>query len=113
LLDFEKSIAEFNKRKFQVIAASVDKLEDALSTVERYKITFKVGYGLNVEEISQKLGAFYDKDKGYLHATGFIINPEGKIINGVYSNRSVGRLIAKDCVRLIDHLIEQSRQIPK
>jgi peroxiredoxin len=111
LLDFEKSMQEFNKRKIQVMAASVDTREDARATVERYKISFTVGYGLNAKEISQKLGAFYDRDKGYVHATGFIITPEGKVINGVYSNRSVGRLVAKDCVGLIDHLIEQSRSV--
>jgi peroxiredoxin len=108
LLDFEKNIQEFSKRKIQVIAASVDTLEDARSTVEKYNISFKVGYGLNVREMSQKVGAFFDKDKGFLHATGFIINPEGKIINGVYSTRSVGRLVAKDCVALIDYLVQQS-----
>ena len=108
MLDFEKSIGEFNKRKIKVIAASVDKLEDALATMEKYKISFRVGYGINAKEISQKLGAFYDRDKGYVHATGFIINSEGKVINGVYSNRSVGRLVAKDCLGLIDHLIQQS-----
>ena len=91
-----------------MIAASVDTREDARATVEHYKISFKVGYGLNAKAISQKIGAFYDKDKGYLHATGFILNTEWKIIDGVYSSRSVGRLVAKDCVGLIDHLQQQS-----
>jgi peroxiredoxin len=58
LLDFEKSIIEFEKRNIQVIAASVDTLENANETMEKYKISFKAGYGLNARGISSKTGAY-------------------------------------------------------
>jgi len=101
LLDFQRNIEEFEKNNIKVVAASADTLEDAMKPIEKYKLTFRVGYGLNPEEISAITGAFYNKEKGYIQATGFIVGPEGKIENAVYSSRSLGRLAAKDCLAFI------------
>jgi peroxiredoxin len=103
LLDFQKNIGEFEKREIQVIAASADPWEKAMETVDRYKVTFRVGYGLDPREVSAAVGAFYNAEEGYIHATGFIIDPEGRVVNGVYSTRSVGRLVARDCLDYIGH----------
>jgi peroxiredoxin len=91
----------FSKKSIQVIAASADPWEKALQTVERYRLTFLVGYGLNPPEISKLTGAFYNAQENYLHATGFIIGPDGKVEDAVYSTRSVGRLVAQDCLDFI------------
>ncbi len=85
------------------MAASVDSREHAQKTADRYKLSFEIGYGLNAREISASTGTFYDKKDGFLHATGYIINPEGKIANGVYSTLSIGRLVPKDCFGFIDY----------
>ena len=108
MLDFEKNIEEFRKREIQVIAASVDTLEHARETVEHYNISFRVGYGLNAEEVSAKTGVFYEGKEKYLHAAGFIINPEGRVAEGVYSTLAIGRLVANDCLGLIDHFMKQN-----
>jgi alkyl hydroperoxide reductase subunit AhpC len=92
---------DFEKKNVQVIAASADPWEKALQTVEHYKLTFKIGYGLNPSDVSALTGAFYNAQENYLHATGFIIGPDGKIENAVYSTRSIGRLVAKDCLDFI------------
>jgi alkyl hydroperoxide reductase subunit AhpC len=92
---------DFEKKNVQVIAASADPWEKALQTVEHYKLTFKIGYGLNPPDVSALTGAFYNAQENYLHATGFIIGPDGKIENAVYSTRSIGRLVAKDCLDFI------------
>lgn len=84
------------------MAASVDSLEDAQKIVDRYKLSFEIGYGLHARDISASIGAFYDEKDGFLHATGFIINPQGEIANGVYSTLSLGRLVPKDCLGFID-----------
>ena len=87
-----------------LVAGSADTLEHARGTAEEIKISFSVAYGLNAEEISLKTGAFYEGDKRYLHASGFVINPHGKIVNAAYSTMAIGRLVAKDCLGLIAHL---------
>ena len=101
MLDFQKHTAEFSKKNIQVIAASADPWEKVLQTAERYKLTFMIGYGLNPPEISALTGAFYNARENYLHATGFIIGPDKKVENAVYSSRSIGRLVAKDCLEFI------------
>lgn len=101
MLDFQRSMEEFERNNIKVIAASADTLEEALKTIDRYKLTFRIGYGLDPEKISRITGAFYNKEKGYIQATGFIVGPNGKIENAVYSSRSLGRLVAKDCIAFI------------
>ncbi len=103
MLDFQRNIKEFERKETQVLAASTDTWDHALQTVERYKLTFKVGYGLNPKEFSAMTGAFYNETENYIQATGFVISPEGKIENAVYSSRSIGRLTAKDCLNFIGH----------
>lgn len=101
MLDFQKNLKEFEKRGIQVIAASSDSWTEAVQTVEMYRLSFKVGYGLNPRLVSAATGAFYNERENYLHATGFIIGPDRRIENAVYSTRSVGRLVARDCLEFI------------
>lgn len=101
MLDFQRNLKDFEKKGVQVIAASADTWEQALGTVERYRLTFKVGYGLKPREVSALTGAFFNDKENYLHAAGFIIGPDGKIENSVYSSRSIGRLVAKDCLEFV------------
>ncbi|MBI5074400.1 MAG: redoxin domain-containing protein [Nitrospirae bacterium] len=111
MLDFERNITEFNKQNIQVIAASVDGLEQAHETVARYKLSFKVGYGVDSKEISSKTGAFYQKEKGYIHGTGFVVNSEGIIVNGLYSTSAIGRLIPADCLGLIGYYMKKQSEV--
>lgn len=104
MLDFEENWNEFREKGIQVIAASVDPIEKARETVERYNISYLIGYGLDVRDVSGKTGAFYDEKDRYLHATGFIMDTDGRIANGVYSTLSIGRLVPRDCIGLIEHL---------
>ena len=104
LVDFAGAADEFRRMDIGLVAGSVDTLEHARETAEELKISFPVAYGLDAKEISLKTGAFYEGEKGYLHASGFVINPDGKIVNAVYSTMAIGRLVAKDCLGLIAHL---------
>jgi len=101
LLDFQKNVRDFQRKGVQVTAASADTWEKALQTVERYRLTFTIGYGLAAAQVSALTGAFYNEREGYLHATGFIISPGGRVESAVYSSRSIGRLVARDCLDFI------------
>jgi len=102
LADFEQHLGEFEKRGVQVVAASVDQLKDAEKTVADLGLSFPVGYGLDAAEIATRYGVFYDAKGKYLHATGFLLRPDGSIGNAVYSTGSIGRLTPSDSLRLID-----------
>lgn len=101
MLEFQKTIAEFDRRHINVVAASADPVEEAANTVSKYGITFPVGYGLSPADVSTATGAFFNPEKHFIHAAGFIIGPDGKVENAVYSSRSIGRLTAKDCLAFI------------
>jgi peroxiredoxin len=103
LLDFQNNIEYFRSKDINLMAASADTLEHAKDTAKLYRLSFTVGYGLDPGEVSARTGAFFDRDDGYLHATGYIVDPGAKVFNGVYSTRSIGRLTAKDCIGLIDY----------
>lgn len=104
MVDFQKSIEEFEKRGIKIIACSIDSIEDARKTSDNHNLTFPVAYGIDAVKFSDLTGAFYNKEKGYLHGAGFILNPEGKVAGAVYSTNPIGRYTAKECLSMIDFL---------
>jgi alkyl hydroperoxide reductase subunit AhpC len=101
LADFQGLDQEFKSEQIKVIAASVDPLEKAREMVEKIGITYSVGYGMVAEEVSRMTGAYYEKEKKYLHATGFLLRPEKTILVACYSTGPIGRLVAKDVLRVV------------
>ena len=58
-------------------------------------------------EFATKTGAYYEIRRSIIHATGFIIKPDGKLVHAVYSSGPIGRYAAIDCIRMIDFLNKQ------
>jgi len=69
--------------------------------VERIGISYSVGYGLVAEEVSRTTGAYYDKEKKFLHATDFLLRPDKSIVVASYSTGPIGRFVAKDVLRVV------------
>ena len=92
---------DFERRDIRIIAASADNWEKAIQTAEAYKLAFTIGFGLDAARVSALTGAFYSAREKHLHATGFILGPDGRIEDAVYGSRSIGRLVAKDCLEFI------------
>jgi alkyl hydroperoxide reductase subunit AhpC len=75
--------------------------------VAEHGLGFAVGYGLDAQQIASRYGAFFEGEKKFLHATGFLIKPDGRVCNAVYSPGPIGRLTAADSLRLIDYFQKQ------
>ena len=90
-----------------LLAASVDKMDKALEMVNDYGIEFPVGCNLDPVAVSGLTGAFYDGEGRFLHAAGFIIDPDGKIVNAVFSTGPLGRLRAENCLAKIEWEMSQ------
>ena len=108
MANFGEHTAEFESHNVKVIAASVD----PLATVERLSLDLdldlRLGYGLDKQEVSSATGAFYEAKgnfeagrAGFLHATGFILDDDGKVRLALYSTGAVGRLTPQDCLGYI------------
>jgi alkyl hydroperoxide reductase subunit AhpC len=75
---------------------------------ERLKRTYPWAYGIDGREFSARTGAFFDEAKGFLHATGFILDPDGRVREAVYSTGPIGRFTAGDALTLIGYMSKSS-----
>jgi alkyl hydroperoxide reductase subunit AhpC len=101
LADFQALHKEFKSEGINVIAGSADVIEKAKETVDRLEITYSVGYGMVAEDVSRITGAYYNKGRKFLHATGFVVRPDKTIGVACYSTGPVGRLVARDVLNLV------------
>ncbi len=65
-------------------------------------ISFAVGYGLDAREVSRLTGCFYEIKREIVHATGFVLKPDGTIAVAVYSTGPIGRLVWQDVLGLVN-----------
>jgi len=104
LADFQGLHQELKSEQIEIIAASVDPVERARETADKIGITYSLGYGLDAEETSRITGAYYEKRNKYLHATGFLLQPEKNIAVACYSTGAIGRFVARDVLNLVRFL---------
>lgn len=84
-----------------VVAASTDPREKAAETVAEHSLPFPVGYGLPLKETAKTLGCFYEPERGFLQATGFVLKPDRTIAVAQYSSGPIGRLVWQDVLGLV------------
>jgi hypothetical protein len=75
--------------------------------VNELGLKFPVAYGLDAQAVSGTTGAFFEPEKKFLHATGFLLKPDGKIQVAAYSTGPLGRLTPPDVVQLVKLLIKK------
>ena len=86
-----------------VAAASVDTAEetDALATGLQLRYVQMLG-GLDGPAVAEATGAAIQTgDRTFLHATGFLVKPDGEIVNSVYSSGPIGRFTANDILKKV------------
>ena len=84
-----------------MVAASVDTEEEAQKTIDECDITFPVAYGVDYVEVSKLTGCFYEERRKILHSTGYVLQPDGGIVVGVYSSGPIGRLVWQDVLNMV------------
>ncbi len=92
---------QFKQENVDVIALSVDPLEQAKEMVDRVSAAFPVGYGLEVPRDADKVGAHWEERRRIIHATNFILDSNRKVTQACYSIGPVGRIVAEDALRSI------------
>lgn len=106
---FQEALPALERTGVSVVAISTDPAGPARETVGRLGLTFPVGYGLPLVDTAERLGAYYETRRGILHATGFLVRPDGTISIVVYSSGPIGRLHPDNVVRAAAHYQEKSR----
>ena len=86
----------------RVAAASVDPIDNVRRLKEGLRVGFPMYAEVDAAAVSEATGAHvHTGDKMYLHATGFLVNPEGTVINAVYSTGPIGRFTASEILRKV------------
>ena len=84
------------------MAGSVDSLESVQALKADLRVGFPMWGELDAATVSADTGAPYnDGEKTFLHGTGWLVNPDGEIVQSLYSTGPIGRFTASDIIRKV------------
>jgi peroxiredoxin len=92
----------------RTLALSVDDESTTRELIANHGLEFPVGYGADAHAVAEATGAFVNSERVYLQSTGFVLDPEGRVLVSVYSSGAIGRLVPDDVVGLIRYLREHA-----
>jgi peroxiredoxin len=104
LAGFQRASEKLADAGIKVVALSVDGEATTRGTIEKFKLSFPVGHSADAEKVASITGAYTNESPRYLQATGFLLAPDGKILNAVYSSGPLGRLVAEDVIGMVTYL---------
>ena len=85
-------------------AFSVDNEATTVGSIAKRKLRFPLGHGADADKISAATGAYTNDKPHYPQATGFLLAPDGSILNAVYSSGSIGRPVPDDVAGMVAYL---------
>jgi peroxiredoxin len=103
---FERSREKLEALGVRIAALSADDDQATHALVAKHGLGFPVGHGADVAALHDTVGAFVNREPGYLESTGFVLDPSGHVIVSVYSSNAIGRLVPDDVAGLIRYLRE-------
>lgn len=101
---FAQAADALSEAGIDVMAFSVDDEATSAAFAAKHRWPFSLGHSADVETIVERTGAcdMHHPGRGhFLETTGFILAPDGAIVNAVYSTRAIGRLVPGDVIRLV------------
>lgn len=104
LASFQRASGKLTEAGIKVVALSVDDEATTAGAIEKYKLSFPVGHSADADKVSEVTGAYTNATPHYLQTTGFLLSPDGKILNAVYSSGPIGRLVAEDVIGVVTYL---------
>ena len=109
MVDFAVHAGPLIELGVRVAAASVDPIDNVRSLREGLRVGFPMYAEVDAAAVSAATGAHvHTGRKVYLHATGFLVNPEGTVINAVYSTGPIGRFTASEILRKVRFEIDKA-----
>ncbi|MEU5565013.1 peroxiredoxin family protein [Micromonospora musae] len=103
---FQRSLGKLAELGVKVVAVSVDDEATTKQTIAEHGLEFPVGHSADPDAFAEATGAFVNDDPRYLQSTGFVLDPEGKVVVSVYSSGAIGRLVPEDVAGLVRYLRE-------
>jgi peroxiredoxin len=104
LASFQRASEKLAEAGIKVVAFSVDDEATTKATIEKHRLSFPVGYSADVDAVAAATGAYTNEMPRYLQTTGFLLKPDGRVANAVYSSGPIGRLVADDVIGMVTYL---------
>jgi peroxiredoxin len=103
---FQRAQDRLAELGIRVVALSVDDEPTTRKLIADHGLTFPVGHSADAHALHDATGAFVNHDPVHLESTGFVLDPEGRVIVSVYSSYAIGRLVPDDVIGLVHYLRE-------
>ena len=81
----------------------MDSFEKTREFADKLGLTFPVAWGMDAVDVSRLTGAFYNKEKGYVHPANFLVRPDKTVEAASYSTGPVGRFVAGNILDLVKY----------
>ena len=104
LAGFQRATEKLAEAGVKVVALSVDDEATTVGTIEKFQLSFPVGHSADAEKVAAMTGAYINDSPRYLQTTDFLLVPDGKILNAVYSSGPMGALVAADVIGMVTYL---------
>lgn len=104
MASFARAADKFAELGIKVVAFSVDDEETTATLIAKNRLAFPVGHNADVATVVAATGAYTNESPHYLQTTGFVLTPDGSIINAVYSSAAIGRLVPDDVAGLVAYV---------
>ena len=104
LAGFARAKEKLAAEGIRVVALSVDDEPTSAALIEKHRLDFPVGYGADADAVAASLGSYTNDDPKYLQGTGFVLDPNGRILIALYSSGAIGRLVAEDVVGFVRYV---------
>lgn len=101
MAEYQQLNSAFKAAGVSVYALSTDNKEKARQLATAAKANFPVLYSVDGPALAKAWGGYYEERRNILHATGFVLHPDHKILSATYSTGPVGRLDAKDGLSVV------------
>jgi peroxiredoxin len=101
---FRRATEEFAEVGARTVALSVDDEATTRALIDKHGITFPVGHSADARAVAAATGAFVNEEPLHLQSTGFVLDPDGRVVVSVYSSGAIGRLVPEDVIGLIRYL---------
>lgn len=101
---FRRATEELAAVGARTVALSVDDEATTRALIDKHGITFPVGHSADARAVEAATGAFVNEEPLHLQSTGFVLDPDGRVVVSVYSSGAIGRLVPEDVIGLIRYL---------
>jgi peroxiredoxin len=106
---FQRALDGLAEVDAAVLALSVDDEATTRDLITRHGLRFPVGHSADAAAVAEATGAFVNPDPPFLQSTGFVLDPDGRVMVSVYSSGAIGRLVPQDVIGLVRYLREDAQ----